>query len=360
MSDTPPVIEPTVPPAAPVAEPDVITDVIADETPAAPPALDLDTLSELERQVVEKFQEREAQSPPTPVDTPPVIPVDNSAIEIPTPPATIDSAPAPDRTPDGTLDPSLEAPIDADAASILTFNDTAYTEADVANMVELREWAQSLDETASASIQAALSGDYVLVPITDIPAIERFYAEQNNPAPVTPPATPPEPQFDGLGNLIDTDPRLDQVTQEVAQLREAELRRQQETQLTSIRQQIDAGAEQFIASQPDLTADDITRINQYVIENQIYAGLSAVHPPSKAIQLAYQQAIAVDPTISSRRQQAAIDAQVATQMEALRVQQQATMGSTALSGSSAPMGQATPPQTPDDAMVAIIAQHMQS
>lgn len=333
---------------------------------------DTSDFSALEQQVLDEFARREADalgsssdgdgSPPpgqaTPseeVPAPPVPPAPETPVE--------PTAPAPDLTPDA--EPGIEGDTEIqptfDEIEELEIDGSTYSIDQIDAALKVKEWADGLDDTAVQTIDAALSGNYVLVPITDLPAIQRFYESQSS----TPPQTPPQPGDKGwedipLPGFEDDDPRLQQLQQQVSQLTEAQQREQEAAQIQWARTEIDTGAEVFFTSNPDITPEDRARLEDYIIQTNLYAGLAAVHPPRTAVQMALQQAAALDQDLVNRRLQAQVDQQVAAQIESLRQQAQQTAGSTALSGSSAPVSQQNAPaQSPQDAVAAAIARAMQ-
>lgn len=249
-----------------------------------------------------------------------------------------------------------------------------------ASALQVAEWAAGLDDTAMQTVDAALSGDYVLVPLSDLPAIQRFYqAQQASPAqPAPPPGYPANPNRQGLpadprwqepplfgGDPDDpftSDPRFQQLQQQVQQLTETQ-QRAQEAQVTAwTRGEIESGAADWWAApaNADLTAEDRARLEDAVVRNGYYAAQASIHDPRTAITLAFQQAVATDPIVQQRR----IDRQVAERLEAernsLAFQQQQNAGTTALAGSSAPpSGMQAPPMDPDQALVNDIARALQ-
>lgn len=246
--------------------------------------------------------------------------------------------------------------------------------------LQVADWAAGLDDTAMQTVDAALSGDYVLVPLSDLPAIQRFYqAQQASPtAPAAPPAyqanpnpqgLPPDPRWaepplfgsdpdDPLAN----DPRFQQMQQTVQQLAEQQQREQEAQALAWTRGEIESGAAAWWASpaNADLTAEDRARIEDAVVKTGAYAAQAAVHDPRTAITMAFQDVVAKDETLRQRR----IDREVAERLEAERAglyqQQQRNAGTTALAGSSAPpSGMQAPPMDPDQALVNDIARALQ-
>lgn len=332
---------------------------------------DTSDFSALEQQVLDEFARREADAlgsssdggnEPPPGDTPPSeeIPPAEAPVEPHEAPGTLpdQEAPAP---PADDIEGDTEVQPTFDEIEELEIDGTAYSIDTIESALKVKEWADGLDDTAVQTIDAALSGNYVLVPITDLPAIQRFYESQS----AAPPQAPPQAGDKGwedvpLPGFEDEDPRLQQLQQQVSQLTEAQQREQEAQVIQWTRTEIDTGAEEFWSANPDISPEDRARLEDHIIQSNLYAGLAAVHPPRTAIQMALQQAAATDQDLVNRRLQQQVDAQVAAQLDQLHRQAQQTAGSTALSGTSAPVSQQTKPaQTPQDAVAAAIARAMQ-
>lgn len=364
----------------PPAEPELIQ---TDETISPEQRADL---NDLEAQVLARF-EQESADPDT---SPPGDPSDSEQVGAegeggtgkPADPSAPPQAPGQQPPPEQVPAPAVEpTPGPGDHEVQLSPEDrfAQMTPEQRESAIHVSEWAASLDDTAMQTVDAALSGDYVLVPITDLPAIQRFYqAQQASPGqPAPPPVAQPNPNAGGLpadprwqepplfgdgDDLLASDPRFQQMYQQVQQLTAEQQRAREAQVITWTKSEIEQGAAGWWSdpANADLTAEDRARLEDAVIRSGAYAAQASVHDPRTAIYYAFQQAAATDPVISQRR----IDRQVAERLEQernqLAQQQQRNVGTTALAGtSSPPSGMQAPPMDPDTALVNDIARALQ-
>lgn len=244
--------------------------------------------------------------------------------------------------------------------------DQIYSEEEITSALKVSEWASSLDENGVQMVDAALSGNYALIPIEDLPAIQRFYEATAPGATPTPPSSPTTQPGSppSLSPAAAVDP-WDEEDPDVARLaaENAALRIEQQRTADALRYQqtvdgITRGEADFLAQHPDLSDEDRARLTQAIVDNGSFQVLSTQHDPYRATQLAYQQALAADAALLQRR----IDAEVAQRVEAeraqLAAQQRANAGSSALAGSSGHIARPAA-VNPDDAMVAMIRESLQ-
>ena len=325
------VTEPTAPTIAPTATPEVETE-----------------FTDLERQVMDEFNRRQAQDADAGDGT---SGGEKGPGEVPdSPPAVPEPS---EEEPD-----QLTGPVDAP----IQIGDATYTTDQLQAAVAVQEWASKLDPSAVAAVDAALSGEYALVPLSDLPAIQAFYAERNNPNP-QPPSQPQANGYDPNAPLFDgltPDPQVAQLQAQVNQLTAAQQQQQYAESITRSKQEISQASEAFYATNPDLTPEDRERLEDYIVQSNLYTSLAQSYPARQATVMAFQQALASDQSIAQRRQQALVDAEVARQMSALGQQTQQMAGSTALSGTSSPPMPSATPQDPQSALIADIARHLQS
>lgn len=383
MSDTP---TPTAPPASTAVE-----SIQTDQTVTPSERADL---SDLEAQVLARFEQQSADADQTPPgDLDPASGQTGAGGDSgtgkpaePPAPAQVPDQPAP-VIPDQSapVEPPSEVPPPGpgDHEIQLTPDDRweQMSEDQRASALHVIDWAAGLDDTAMQTVDAALSGDYALVPLADLPAIQRFYqAQQASPAaPAAPSNYPPNPNPQGLpadprwaepplfgqpdpDDPLANDPRFQQMQQTVEQLAQQQQREQEAQAIAWTKSEIESGAAEWwsAAANADLTAEDRARLEDAVIRNGLYAAQATIHDPRTAITMAFQQAVATDPIVQQRR----IDRQVAERLEAERAnlihQQQQNAGTTALAGSSAPpSGMQAPPMDPDQALVNDIARALQ-
>lgn len=382
MSDIPP------PPAPPVFDEEPI------QTDATVTPEQRADLNDLEAQVLARFEQQsdEGTTPPGAEPSEQVGVEGDSGTGKPAEPSTPPQAqpgqvPAPGQQPPPEVTPPVETPPPGpgDYEVQLSPEDrfAQMTPEQRESAIYVADWASRLDDTAMQTVDAALSGDYVLVPLSDLPAIQRFYqAQQQSPAqPAPPPSYPssyppnPNPQglpadprwaepplFGGDDDPLAADPRFQQMYQQVQQLTAEQQRTQEQQVIAWTKSEIEQGAASWWSdpANADMTAEDRARIEDAVIRSGAYAAQASVHDPRTAIQYAFQQVVANDPVVAQRR----IDRQVAERLQQerdqLADQQQRNAGTTALAGSSAPpSGMQAPPMDPDQALVNDIARALQ-
>jgi hypothetical protein len=344
------------------------------ETTATPSQLEDPRLSELEQQVLAKFQSNTTGEPegyaqmvgaadePVPVDepteaTPPPSPHPSAPASasdaVSSPPPAAEVPPADPRTPDLS---GVDASEDGTLATWEEWDDDTKSQA-----VRVAEWATGLTEEAQLQIDAVLSGQYALVPVEDVPKITEFYqAQQNSPPPS--PAAPgtPAPEYNPYTLDEPVDPRVAQLEAQVQQLAQAQNQTVEQQQIAYQRDAINTGSDAWFASHSDLTSSERDRLSAWVVRSGMYAGFAQTLPPERAVQAALDSALSQDATIQARRTDEIVAQRLAEEREAAVSQQERARAQSAISGSGASSPGVPQIMDPDAAMVAMVQAAMES
>lgn len=270
-----------------------------------------------------------------------------------------------DSTTDDTTDTdTTDTDEDEDDESVgFSYNDRNFTPDEANKVLALYDWATNLPEGAGDIIDAALSGEYVLVPKASVPT----GANARNPAwqpigadPTTVPTTPTTATDDD-DLLNDVDPavkaRLDALQSQVGELTEAQqavLRQTQEQQRQQLVAAVETGTEQFRA-QYDLSPEQAADLRNRVVNMQILPSFAAQHRGDipTAMKSALDAVYWSDPTYRQRETTRQLEKE---RQNTKRQDQKKTKASSLTSGGgSVPRGD-TPADTPKDRKQQMVAE----
>jgi hypothetical protein len=324
----------------------------------------------LERQVLEQFQANVSEDDSFDFDKIPakgsdgdIIPAE-SAPESPAGAVGEDGdaeAPSSPDTPPTAPVPVPTAEDDEDLVYVI--GDNEYTEDEITAGLQVKSWVEGLNETEIQTVDAALSGDYVLVPMADVPAITAFYESRQNPSTPQPSAAP---GYDEYGYEQDSppparDPAYQALAAEVEQLRAAQEAEATQRNYEYTREAVQRGSDAFWAENPDLSAKDRDRLSSAVMQAGVYQqALGSGQTPDQAAFTALNAAKQADPGLMQRTVDAQVAERLAQERAALAEQSRVNAGSTALSGSGAATNGTPMPMSLDEQRVEMIRRAMES
>lgn len=366
-------------PTTPVPDPEPGTPPPAAATPP-PPVEDDDSLigdtTEFERQLLDQFRNPDAvtDTPTDPRAAAPEQPSPGPGGEGSEPPPAVaavsgevapDETPTPSTTPEGAPPEGTPPPAPPAAEADLwdTYDDPAQVQQQAKSLVD---WYANLDQAQVQTIDAALSGEYVLVPAAQVAELQARWDQLQQPAAPTQPAAPSAPnpaeygangyEPEGTGDPI-LAAQLAATRQEVAQLQATQMQSQIDQQVAKSAEQIATAADAWVAAHPELTEADVAAVQNQALQSGIYGPLAARYGDAEATRMALEQAAAVVPTVQQKVLNARAAQLAAEQATQIAQQQAAGTRASAISGAGT-----TPPDlsglSPDDAMVEEIRQGM--
>jgi len=297
----------------------------------SPPGDDVDPneleetdFSEFESQVVEQFNAREAQSSATPDETP------------------VDASPS----------PGSEAAVPSTGGAALDFvepvddysetsepepqQETVWTGYDDSQQQMARgvfDWYQKLDQTAVATVDAALSGDYVLVPAEQIETLQQNWDQLHAPQ-------QERINEEEYGQYGDVDPE-DPLVQEMMELKnKVEFFEQQQinSQINeTVEQQaqiIDDTFQYWCSQHSYLEPSDMLKAQEWVLNSGVFETFASQYDSQTATLRSLDQALFTDPQLRMKAVQPMIDQRLQEEMQAAQEQAMRGMRASAVSGSS--------------------------
>jgi hypothetical protein len=271
--------------------------------------------------------------------------------------------PPPEIPPEIPPEPPLEAQeVVAPAAPVWGFTDQdqqnnpverKFTDDELIDAVRSRDWVAQLRPEEVSTIDAALSGNYVLVPSQDLAALQQLYQQRQagsgeagpvaggtpgagpSPGPALG-APPPEPDFsqavdpDMARQLHETQAQLAQVSAQQQQMAQQQMR---DAAVVAARD----GEADFLAQYP-LTDDQLNRLRSATISSGVYRGLADANQGNHrlATKLALEHVYWATPEFRTQ----AIAGLTKESNDAVLAQQEADrqrqLQASALSGGSAP------------------------
>ena len=343
----------------------------------------IDDFSEFEKQIVEQFEKRGgdpiAETPPSPgggdgaasdespadaaPPSPPldfVEPVDAAAAPSAAAPAsdtTTDTADTADTTAtvsDTADEPAPEPePVPSPIADI--------PEDQLPTLRAVYDWYSNLDAEAIQTVDAALSGQYVLVPADQVQMLAENWEllEQVRSGKLRQPGSVDTADTTDFGD--DTDPEVAALRDKVAQL---EYTQEQERMMERVNQTasvIDAAYDEWKQAHPYLDEQDFAVLEQAVYQSGIFPALAERYGDAQAVKLAMDQTLYSLPNLRDKALQPIIDERLQRELAAVQEQQARGTRASAIAGTSPePPSPSSASIDPDEAMVEEIARYLRN
>lgn len=336
--------------------------------------------NDFEQQIVDIFEQRGGEGDDAPADTSPPSPGGGDGEQ-----ASPDVASSGDAAPDlpfvepvdgsgSTPAPSVEGQEGGEGVQDSDGGDPAPPPVDIAEYWDgvdaeqvavarsVYDWYSQLDQTAVAQIDAALSGQYVMVPAGQIEALQRDWEllqqVKSGAAPTVaqqPGQTPDIPPLDS----DETDPTVLEMQARVARLEQEQFEERQQQYMHQAAAQIDSAYAQWREDHPYLDDADIRKLENAVVQSGIYSALAQQHGDARATQLALDQMLYADPALRDKALQPIIDERLQQSLADAQTQQARGTRASAIAGSApAPPSDGAVAMDPDEAMVEEIARAM--
>lgn len=362
MSDAP---TPTTPEPTPVqAQP---TEA---ETPTS------EGLSALEEQLLAEFTERgAAPDSPTPTE-PPAQPAADSphpdpggeggAVTLPA------EGPAASALPPETSEHEQIEVDDQPAPSV--WDDYPDPSGSQAQAKQLLDWHQSLSPQDISTVDQALSGEFVMVPVAQIEQLQNAWSDMERWKAGQAPAGQTQqspPQHSGEYNPYDdpefqqaSNPQVEQLQttvaatqQQVAAMQQQQMQQNIATETERISSEIQAAEAQWRSNHPYLDDADMEVLQNHITSSNTFGPLQAQYGTAEATRISFEQAAAVIPRVQSKVTDAIVNQRVAQGQATVEAQQLNGTRASAIAG-----GATTPPDLsgmdPEDAMVEEIRKSM--
>lgn len=222
----------------------------------------------------------------------------------------------------------------------------------------LLDWYSQLTPEMVQQIDAVTSGQYTLIPTSQVPEINRLYemaAQMQAQSQTQPVADGYEPdESDEPATPSTTDPEIERLRAQVNQLTEAQMQQMIHSEQQQLVEIINNARDEWVQDHPELTAEDIETIERDLIESGIYNPLADRYGEAEGMKRALDQTLYANATLRDR-----IIAARAAEQQALEQQAQRAQRASAIAG-----GATTPPANApaatgyDDPIAAEIAQAM--
>lgn len=338
----------------------------------------VDDFSEFEKQIVEQFEKRGgnpiAETPPSPgggdgavsdspsSDTAPlsppldfVEPVDGVATEPSSEPGDTTAASVPADTTAVETEQSSE-PVDEPEPSPLD----GIPDEQLPTLRAVYDWYSNLDAEAIQTVDAALSGQYVLVPADQVQMLAENWElleqvrsgkfRQNDTTDTT-----------GTSFEEDIDPEVAALRDKVAQL---EYTQEQERIMERVNQSasvIDTAYNEWKEAHPHLDERDFAVLEQAVYQSGIFPALAERYGDAQAVKIAMDQTLYSLPTLRDKALQPIIDERLQQELAAVQEQQARGTRASAIAGTSPePPSSSASSVDPDEAMVEEIARYLRN
>ena len=278
-------------------------------------------LSDFESQVVEQFNAREAQSSAA---------SDEVSADASPSPGSEAAAPAQSGAALDFVEPvDDEQPVEPAAPEPAPQYWEGFDDTQQAQARSVYDWYAKLDETAVATVDAALSGQYVLVPSEQIEYLQNNWDRVTGQSPEGTPDVDDE-MYDPEDPLAK---QVGELQQKLEGFEQAQMQAVYEEQLHEDAARIDSTYDYWRSQHPYLTEQDCARLQNWVIESgafETYAQFGPVDATMKALD----QALFMDPDLRMKAVQPLVDERVQQEMLAAQEQAQRGMRASAVSGSS--------------------------
>jgi hypothetical protein len=295
-------------------------------------------LSDFESQVVEQFNAREAQS----------------------------SAASDEVSADASPSPGSEAAAPANTGAAVDFvepvddgDDYSYNDAPVWDGIDgdqqlmartVYDWYTKLDGDAIATVDAALSGGYVLVPNDQIELLQQNWDRLNNPQPVAEERPPANPYYGDDDDDQGYDPQIAELEQRLEYFENQQAYQQVMAEIDETAQVIDYVWDQWKSQHNYMTEDQYAWIEDQTIQTGVYEALASKYPPQQAAQMAFDQILYSTPELREQAIGPVVDERVHREMMAAQEQAARGMRASAVAGSS-PHEPDMAAMSPEEAMI---------
>ena len=333
-------------------------------------------LSALEEQLLAEFTERgAAPDSPTPTE-PPAQPAADSphpdpggeggAVTLPA------EGPAASALPPETSEHEQIEVDDQPAPSV--WDDYPDPSGSQAQAKQLLDWHQSLSPQDISTVDQALSGEFVMVPVAQIEQLQNAWSDMERWKAGQPPAGQTQqspPQHSGEYNPYDdpefqqaSNPQVEQLQttvaatqQQVAAMQQQQMQQNIATETERISSEIQAAEAQWRSNHPYLDDADMEVLQNHITSSNTFGPLQAQYGTAEATRISFEQAAAVIPRVQSKVTDAIVNQRVAQGQATVEAQQLNGTRASAIAG-----GATTPPDLsgmdPEDAMVEEIRKSM--
>ena len=338
-------------------------------------------LSALEEQLLAEFTERgAAPDSPTPTE-PPAQPAADSPHPDPggeggavTPPVERPAASALPPEADPDLDPALDPEQIEVSGAPSVWDDYPDPSGSQAQAKQLLDWHQSLSPQDISTVDQALSGEFVMVPVAQIEQLQNAWSDMERWKAGQPPAGQTQqspPQHSGEYNPYDdpefqqaSNPQVEQLQttvaatqQQVAAMQQQQMQQNIATETERISSEIQAAEAQWRSNHPYLDDADMEVLQNHITSSNTFGPLQAQYGTAEATRISFEQAAAVIPRVQSKVTDAIVNQRVAQGQATVEAQQLNGTRASAIAG-----GATTPPDLsgmdPEDAMVEEIRKSM--
>jgi hypothetical protein len=286
-------------------------------------------LSDFESQVVEQFNAREAQSSTA---------SDEVSADASPSPGSEAAAPAQSGAALDFVEP-VDDQVGSESSPDPDQNLWAgYDETNQQMARGVYDWYTKLDESAVATVDAALSGDYVLVPTDQIQTLQENWDRLTAPQP-----DPAEYQQQAYQQQYDEEDidYEDPVVQEMLALRERldmfegqQVNEQIQQTIENEAIVIDEVFNYWASQHPYLNGDELGKVQNWVVQSGVFDTYASDYGVEQATLMALDQALFNDADLRMKAVQPLVDDRVQQEMLAAQEQAQRGMRASAVSGSS--------------------------
>ena len=332
-------------------------------------------LSALEEQLLAEFTERDGAAVPTPTDPPAQLAADSphpdpggegGAVTLPA------EGPAASALPPETSEHEQIEVDDQPAPSV--WDDYPDPSGSQAQAKQLLDWHQSLSPQDISTVDQALSGEFVMVPVAQIEQLQNAWSDMERWKAGQPPAGQTQqspPQHSGEYNPYDdpefqqaSNPQVEQLQttvaatqQQVAAMQQQQMQQNIATETERISSEIQAAEAQWRSNHPYLDDADMEVLQNHITSSNTFGPLQAQYGTAEATRISFEQAAAVIPRVQSKVTDAIVNQRVAQGQATVEAQQLNGTRASAIAG-----GATTPPDLsgmdPEDAMVEEIRKSM--
>ena len=337
-------------------------------------------LSALEEQLLAEFTERDGAAVPTPTDPPAQLAADSPHPDpggeggAVTPPVERPAASALPPEADPAVDPAVDPEQIEGSGAPSVWDDYPDPSGSQAQAKQLLDWHQSLSPQDISTVDQALSGEFVMVPVAQIEQLQNAWSDMERWKAGQPPAGQTQqspPQHSGEYNPYDdpefqqaSNPQVEQLQttvaatqQQVAAMQQQQMQQNIATETERISSEIQAAEAQWRSNHPYLDDADMEVLQNHITSSNTFGPLQAQYGTAEATRISFEQAAAVIPRVQSKVTDAIVNQRVAQGQATVEAQQLNGTRASAIAG-----GATTPPDLsgmdPEDAMVEEIRKSM--
>jgi hypothetical protein len=307
--------------------------------PVDPDEIPETDLSDFESQVVEQFNAREAQSSAA-----------SDEVSADASPSPGSEAAAPANT-GAALD--FVEPVDDGDDDPSTDDTPVWSGVDDDQQLMARtvyDWYTKLDGDAIATVDAALSGEYVLVPNDQIQLLQQNWDRLNNPQqPVAQDEYMQNPYY-GDDDEDGVDPQIAELQQRLEYFEDQQAYQQVMAEIDDTAQVIDHVWDQWKSQHNYMTEEQYAWIEDQTIQTGVYEALASRYPADQAARMAFDQILYGTPELREMALGPVVDERVHREMMAAQEQAQRGMRASAVAGSS-PHEPDMAAMSPEEAMI---------